>query len=179
MWELSTGMDTGEAAAEDRNAGLWPWGREVLVVPPADWPVLERPGCGPAGSEACKGPVLASGGRGKVMKMPWPIKQLLLWGSQFLPKRESKTHKRKIPENAAQHGFHDYPLLLNFCSHSLCTDFHVRQQHFPPHSQFCTLYFPFYYSPILQFLFHPFFLGKLLINPITAHNQLSTEEVLL
>ena len=67
---LSTGREAGEAAAEERNAVLRPWGREALVVPAAGCPVYERPGRGLTADSGLKGPALARDPRGKVLLRP-------------------------------------------------------------------------------------------------------------
>ena len=67
---LSTGREDGEAAAEEWNVVLRPWGREALVVPAAGCLVDERPGQGLTAGSGLKGPALARDPGSKVMPCP-------------------------------------------------------------------------------------------------------------
>lgn len=67
---LSTGREAREAAAEEWNAILRPWGREALVVPGAGCLVYERPGRGPTAGSGLKGPALTRDPGRKVVQRP-------------------------------------------------------------------------------------------------------------
>ena len=62
---LSTGREDGEAAAEEWNAVLRPWGREALVVPAAGCLVDERPGQGLTAGSGLNGASAGPGPRKK------------------------------------------------------------------------------------------------------------------
>lgn len=112
--------------------------------------------------------------------VPRLVEQLVLLRSQFLLKRDSKILKGKSKKMLPNVGISDSaPHLLNFRTHSLKNSNQTAlSSTLLLSSLFCTLYFSSY-LPILEFIFYPFFsLRKLLLNPIAAYNQMTTEEVL-
>lgn len=88
------------------------------------------------------------------------VEQLVLLGSQFLLKRESKIHKGKSKKMLPNIGISDSspPPTSSISVLILCKipNQTALSSTLLPSSLFCTLYFPSY-SPILEFIFYPFF----------------------
>lgn len=90
--------------------------------------------------------------------VPLLVEQLVLLGSQFLLKRESKIHKGKSKKMLPNIGISDSSPHPSISVLILCEipNQTALSSTLLPSSLFCTLYFPSY-SPILEFIFYPFF----------------------